>query len=179
MRVFRKVILAFMILLCFLVAGQTLAAESKGKVLLILSAHTTDDYMILREFDIMKTTLSDAGFTVIVANVDGKPVQGQTKSVTPDVKLSDVKVADYKGLILPCMHTMNIPDDSVKVVKKALAQGKPIAAQNAAVRVLSLTHGLEGKNFAISAYFAAGANEGQKLYGGTYRGIGVVQDRTS
>jgi putative intracellular protease/amidase len=184
MKAVRKVLVGLMIFLCFLVAGQAFGAESKGQVLLILhplgtGTGATDvvDYMIIREFGMMKTTLSDAGFTVIVATVDGKLVQGKTISIMPDLKLSDVHVADYKGIIVPCMNAGLIPDESVQVVKDALAQGKPIAAQNGAVRVLSLADGLKGKNFAISAYFATG--DGKQWFnwdGGKYVGDGVVQD---
>jgi len=95
----------------------------------------------------------------------------------PDLKLPDVQVADYKGIIVPCMNAAAIPNESVQIVKDALAQGKPIAAQNGAVRVLSLADGLKGKNFAISSFFATG--DGKQWFnwdGGTYRGIGVVQD---
>ena len=172
------------VLLCILAAGQSLGAESKGKVLLILhplgsgdAGTAVVDYMIIKEFGVMKATLEDAGFTVVVASVNGQPMQGKTISVAPDIKLSDVQVADYKGLIVPCMNAGTIPDESVQVVKEALAQGKPIAAQNGAVRVLSLADGLKRKNFAISAYFATG--DGKQWFnwdGGKYVGDGVVQD---
>ena len=184
MKSVRTVVLGFIILLCFLVAGQAFGDESKGKVLLILHPLGTGtagrdviDYMMIKEFGVMKATLNDAGFTVVVATVDGQPVQGKTISIMPDLKLPDVQVADYKGIIVPCMNAAMIPPESVQVVKEALAQGKPIAVQNGAVRVLSLADGLKGKNFAISAFFATG--DGKQWFnwdGGTYRGIGVVQD---
>ena len=133
--------------------------------------------MIIKEFGVMKTTLEDAGFTVVVAGVNEQAMQGRTLSVTPDLKLSDVQVADYKGFIVPCMNAGIIPPESVQLVKEVLAQGKPIAAQNGAVRVLSQANGLRGKNFAISGYFATG--DGKQWFdwdGGKFIGDGVVQD---
>ena len=54
------------------------------------------------------------------------------------------------------MNAAMIPPESVQVVKEALSQGKPIAAQNGAVRVLSMADRRGGKNFAISAFVATG-----------------------
>ena len=177
MKAVRKVVLGFMILLCFLVAGQAFGVESKGAVLLILHPLGTGnqgrdviDYMMIKEFGMMKATLNDAGFIVVVATVDGQLVQGRTISVTPDLKLSDVQVADYKGVIVPCMNAGTIPEESVKVVKEVLAQGIPIAAQNGAVRVLAMAGGLKGKSFATSQFFKNIEKDG------TYCGDGVVQD---
>jgi hypothetical protein len=77
--------------------GQLLSAQSKGKVLMISGGGNNDDYMIIKEFGVMKTTLSDAGFTLVLATKNGQLVQGKTITVMPDLKLSDVQVADYKG----------------------------------------------------------------------------------
>jgi putative intracellular protease/amidase len=168
----KKGVFGLIILLCILVTAQACGVRSKGKVLLILhGGGMSVDYMITNEFRVMKKTLTDAGFTVVVATVDGQPV-GQTISVKPDLKLSDVHVTDYKGFIVPCMNAGVIPDESVRIVKEALAQGKPIAAQNGAVRVLGMADGLKGRNFTISAEFAGGTS----LWGGTYSGIDVMED---
>jgi putative intracellular protease/amidase len=180
----KRGVLGFMIFLCILVTGQAFGAESKGQVLLILRPVGTGpegasvvDYMIIKELGVMKTTLEDAGFAVVVATVDGQLVHGKTISVMPDLKFSDVKVADYKGVLVPCMNAGAIPPESIQILKDALAQGKPIAAQNGGVVVLSLAGGLKGKNFAISDYFVTG--DGKQYFnpnGGTRNGDGVVQD---
>ena len=51
----------------------------------------------------MKTTLEGAGFNVVVATIDGQALGGKHISITPDLKFSDVKIADYKGLMVPCL----------------------------------------------------------------------------
>jgi putative intracellular protease/amidase len=179
----KKGALAVMILL-MLVAGQAFSAESKGQVLVILRPGMGSmegfgivDYTIIKEFGVMKTTLEGAGFNVVVATVDGRALGGKHLSITPDLKFSDVKIADYKGVMVPCMSAAAIPVESVQIVKDALAAGIPVAAQNGGVIVLSMAGGLKGKNFAMSDYFITG--EGKPFFnpgGGTCRGDGVVQD---
>lgn len=184
MRGIKRGVLGLMILFCVFATGQAFGAESKGQVLMLLRGGMgTDsgigvvDYAIIKEFGVMKTTLEDAGFSVVVATIDGKPVGGKRISVTPDLAFSDVKMADYKGLLVPCMDASETPAESVQIVKAALAIGIPVAAQNGGVMVLSMAGGLKGKNFAMAEYFVTG--EGKQYFnpgGGTYRGDGVVQD---
>jgi putative intracellular protease/amidase len=137
------------------------------------------DYAIIKEFGVMKTTLEGAGYTVVLATLDGQPVHGKALSITPDLKFSDVKVADYKALLLPCLDAGDTPPESLQIAKEALAQGKPIAAQNGGVFILSMAGILKGKNFAIAEYYAVG--DGKQYFnpnGGKYVGDGVVQDGT-
>ena len=64
--------LGLTVLICTLVVGQSLVAESKGKVLMILH-HTTDsssiDMMLTKEAAVMKSALNEAGFEVVVARL--------------------------------------------------------------------------------------------------------------
>jgi|GEM_PF-1498125 len=174
-------ILVMFTVLGSLIAGQSLFAESRGKVLIIMRPNNPaddpanppkliGDYMILREFGVMKTALMDAGFTVVVATENGDPVEGQTVSVKPDLKLSDVKAADYKGIMLPCMHSASNPPEAVRIIKDAIAKGVPIAAQNGGVLLLGMAGGLKGKKFTTSSFIANFIKEG------TYSGDDVVQD---
>jgi putative intracellular protease/amidase len=179
-----KLVLVMFTVLGSLIAGQSLFAESRGKVLIIMRPNNPadnpklnpenpkiiGDYMIIREFGAMKTALMDAGFTVVVATEKGDPVEGQTMSVKPDLKLSDVQAADYKGIMLPCMHSASDPPEAVKIVRDALAKGIPIAAQNGGVFLLSMAGGLKGKKFTIASFFA------QNIKEGTYCEDTVVQD---
>ena len=184
MKTVRDVVLGFMILLCILIAGQAFGDLSKGQVLLIVrplgtgtGAGAAVDYAIIRELGVMKTILEDAGFVAVVATVDGQPVKGKAVIFMPDIKFSDVKIADYKGVLVPCMNAGVIPPESIQILKDALVQGRPIGAQNGGVLVLGLAGGLKGKNFAISDYFITG--DGKQYFNpsvGTYRGDGVIQD---
>jgi putative intracellular protease/amidase len=164
------------VLLVILVLGQSLGAESrsKDKVLMVLRPGDQDaaDLMLTKEVGVMKSTLNEAGYTVVVATVTGQPIKGPTVSLKPDLKLSNVQVADYRGFILPCMAAggLPVPSEAVEVVKKAFGMRKPIAAQNSAVQVMSQSGALKGRHFAIAADLAS------SVAGGIYSGIGVVQD---
>jgi hypothetical protein len=83
-------ILGLMMLFCFLAAGQTLGAESKGKVLMILrTSGTTDpgltDFMLAKEEQVMKAMLNEAGFDVVTATASGELVKGSVASLQPDL----------------------------------------------------------------------------------------------
>ena len=183
MRGIKRGVLGVMILLV-LVAGQAFSAENKGQVLMILRAGMGSDtsfglvdYAIIKEFGVMKTTLEGAGFNVVVATVDGRALGGKHLSITPDLKFSAVRIADYKGIMVPCLDAAAMTIESVQIVKEALATGIPVAAQNGGVTILSMAGGLKGKNFAMPDYYITG--EGKPFFnpgGGTYRGEGVVQD---
>jgi putative intracellular protease/amidase len=164
---------ALLAMLCAFAVGQAAAAD-KGKVLMVVRPGDQQiaDLMLTKEVGAMKTTLSDAGYTVVVATLTGQPVKGSTVSLKPDLKLSDVKVADYRGLIVPCMAAGGAPapSEAMEILKKALALGKPIAAQNSAVLMIGQAGALKGRHFAIEADLAS------SIAGGIYSGIGVVQD---
>ena len=162
------------ILFCILAAGQSLGAQSNGKILMILRPGSPGavDFMLTKEVAVMRSTLTEAGFTVVTTTATSQAVRGSIKSLTPDLKLSEVELADYRGIILPCMAAGNmpVPQEAVEIVRKAFALGKPIAAQNSAVEILSEAGALNGKHFAIEATLAS------RVADGTYNGIGVVQD---
>jgi putative intracellular protease/amidase len=161
-----------------LAAGQSIGAESrsKGRVLMIVRPGDQEvaDLMLTREVGVMKSTLKEAGYSVVIATITGQPVKGSTASLAPDLKVSDAKVTDYKGLILPCMAAGNsaVPLEAVEIVKKAFGLGMPIAAQNSAARILGQSGVLKGRRFAIEADLVS------TVAGGTYSGFGVVQDGT-
>jgi beta-lactamase regulating signal transducer with metallopeptidase domain len=149
-------------------------ADSKGKVLMVLrdGYPGAADFMLSQEAAVMKLTLENAGYIVAVATVNGQAAKGESISLKADLKMAEANVADYKGLILPCMAGGDspIPAESVEIVKKAMAMHKPIAAQNSAVLILSRAGATRGKRFSIEADLASSVKDG------TNAGIGVVQD---
>jgi putative intracellular protease/amidase len=171
--------LGLTVLICTLVVGQSLVAESKGKVLMILH-RTSDptmelsrltDMMLTKEVAVMKSALSEAGFEVVVATASGELVKGSAESLQPDLKLVDVRVGDYVGVIVPCMATDDPPDsESIDIVKQAWGLGIPLAAQNSGVFTLDYAGVLKGKHFAVQTDIAKWITDG------TFAGIGVVVD---
>jgi putative intracellular protease/amidase len=100
------------------------------------------------------------------------------------LKLSDVKVDDYAGVILACMARGLLPGPpvspvAVSIVKQAVAKGKPVAAQTGAVLVLAEAGVLKGKRY---AYVQDPFNpqpphkKDSRFEGAIYSGPGVVQD---
>jgi len=126
--------------------------------------------MLTNELGVMISMLEEAGFQVVVASASGQPFVGPTTTVETDLKLADVKVADYVGFILPCMGQAipgPVPPEAVEIVREAVAEGKPVAAQCGSVEILQPAGVLKGKKY---AYIYDRFSEG------IYSGTGVVQD---
>jgi putative intracellular protease/amidase len=130
------------------------------------------DFMLTQEAAVMKFVIEDAGYPVVVATVDGQAAKGSSMTMKADLRMADVQVAEYKGLIVPCMAAGDspIPAESILILKKAMAANKPIAAQNSAVLILDQAGVIRGKKFAIEADLASAVKDE------AYSGIGVVQD---
>jgi putative intracellular protease/amidase len=133
------------------------------------------ELMLTEEVGVMVGLLEEAGAKVVVASLSGKPIRGDPTTLAPDLKLSDVSLDDYAGVVIPCMAAGfggdpgTLPPEALKIVKEAVAQGKPVAAQQSAVLILAKAGVLDGRRFAIAAenrnYIAVG----------TFAGAGVVR----
>jgi protease I len=164
--------------LILVVAACNLYAEAQasGKVLLIAREGEVEpevlELMLTKEVGVMVSTLEKAGFEVAVASASGAPLKGTDTTVEPDMKLADVKVADYDGFIMPCMTVDALPPEASQIVKQAVAAGKPVAAQFGAVYTLAEAGVLTGMRYAIFTE----PKDDDRFAGATYRGNGVVQD---
>lgn len=176
----RRVLCAWMgvVFLAVLVAlGSPALAQQSGKVLLIIrDAKVTEpqflDLAITKEAGVMKAMLEKAGYTIEIASPTGEPWGTPTKTLKPDLKLSAVKVAGYKGFIIPCLaiESTALDPDLAVVIKKAVEQGKPVAAQLGGVTMLAKAGVLSGKKYAITGEIA------MEFKDGIYSGSGVVKD---
>ncbi|MHC4756837.1 MAG: DJ-1/PfpI family protein [Planctomycetota bacterium] len=161
-------------------------AEPKSKVLLIPREGNSGDLelMLTKEVGVMVAILEKAGFEVLVATALGVPIVARTTTLRPDLKLADVKVDDYAGFILACMAVGLFPGppqppEAVAIVKKAVALGKPVAAQLGAVCVLAEAGVLKGKRYAFledAVTTTRGRGKDIRFTGAIYSGYGVVQD---
>ncbi len=172
--------------------GQTWALLSEGKATRIASSAATgahkilmfirDDpspqleYMLINEVAAMRTILKESGFEVTMATISGEAITADWITVTPDLKLSDVKIDDYAGFMLPCTATDTMPAQAVSFVQSIVSRRKPIAAQMGAVHVLGKAGVLDGKKFAFAEEKDDNVGMFPELKGGIYRGRGVVQD---
>ena len=155
-------------------------AQNTPKVLLFMrNAQKSGDleYMLKKEVGVMKAALEKSGYKVIVATLDGSSFTAGSTTVKADIKLADVKVAEYAGFILPCLAVPSYPappdvsPDAITLVKNAVSAGKPVAAQTGSLWTLAEAGLLKGKKYAYafeekSPYFA----------GATFAGTGVVRD---
>jgi len=155
-------------------------AQNPPKVLLFMrNAQKSGDleYMLKKEVGVMKDRLEKSGYKVIVATLDGSSVTAGSTTVKADIKLADVKVAEYAGFVLPCLAVPSYPappevsPEAIVLVKNAVSAGKPVAAQTGSLWTLAEAGLLKGKKYAYameekSPYFA----------GATFAGTGVVRD---
>jgi putative intracellular protease/amidase len=152
----KRFIIIVAILLSIAVFGIHVPAEGGPKVLLIPREGDSHHKKraLTKEVGVMTKMLKEAGFEVVVATVKGKPIVAYPFPVTtlePDLKLKDVNVADYVGFIMPCMAvSWNWPvaPEAVAIVKQAVAEEKPVAAQLHSVTILAEAGVLKGKKYA-------------------------------
>lgn len=168
------VVMAFAVLLLFV---HPTMPQQGGKVLLIIrDAKVADaailETMITKEAGVMKAMLQKAGYGVEIASPTGESWGTATFALKPDLKLSAVKVADYKGFVIPCLaiESNALHPDLATVIKSAVQQGKPIAAQTGGVTLLAKAGILAGKKYAITDTM------GPEFKEGIYSGSGVVKD---
>ena len=164
--------------LSILIFSTLTEAADAPKVLLILPDALPQylDNMLNKEVSVIKGMLEKAGFKPMAATNDGLPIKGSTVTFTPNLKLSNVKVDDYAGVIIACMGSGEPtpkPPEAVLIVKQAISQGKPVAASHSSVIILADAGILAGKRYA----FRIDAQLRYSSYtGAIYGGMGTVQD---
>ena len=164
-----------------------LYGQSTGKVLMIpREGYSNDlDLMLKMEVGVMTILLKRAGFQVDVATTSGQPITGPTEKIEKVSRLVDIKLDDYVGVILPCMSVGQYPGppvspEAVAVVKRAVAEGKPVAASLWSGIILAEAGVLKGKKYALFRDpLKTDANfklTDLRFEGAIYSGTGVVQD---
>jgi len=181
-------LVAIMVILAGVISFSSQAfGQSGSKVLMIpREGYSRDlDLMLKMEVDVMTQLLKKAGFQVDIATTSGSPIIGPTQKIVKVLRLVDTKLDDYVGVIMPCMAVGAFPgppvsQETVVIVKKALADGKPVAASTFSVIILAEAGLLKGKKYAFSrdplktdANFAF---TDLRFEGAIYDGPGVVQD---
>ena len=172
------------IFLSMLMFPDLTKSQGNPQILLILRDGPPQyiDNMLTNEVSVMKSMLEKGGFKVAVATNDGMPIKGSTVTFTPDLKLSDVKVDGYMGVIIGCMGAGALPYTSVSpiavsIAKQAAGQGKPVAASHGSVIILAEAGVLVGKRYGFWVDpFGIGRRPDDRFTGAIYGGTGVVQD---
>jgi putative intracellular protease/amidase len=144
------------------------------KVLVIVKENSSElEFMLTKEVAVITDTLEQSGFEAVVASASGQPMVTAATTLTSDLKLKDVKVVDYAGVIIPCMMAPEDPKVAA-IVKEAVAEGNPVAAQFSSIPILAEAGVLSGKKYAFITEERAA--EHSTLKDGIYSGYGVVQD---
>jgi len=184
----KRVIALFLMLI--LIGGISQAfGQGNTKVLMMpREGYSADlDLMIKMEIGVMKVLLKNAGLNVDIATSSGLPIVGPTDKVTDIKELRNIKTDDYAGVIIPCMAVGGatqpypaVSPEAITIVKKALSEGKPVAANGNAAAVLAEAGVLKGKKYSFirdplkptpTIPFTFPAFEGT-----IYSGTGLVQD---
>jgi putative intracellular protease/amidase len=187
MKNFGKIVMAA--ILAALVGVATPGYGQSTKILLIpREGYSVDlDLMIKMEVGVMKLLLKNAALEVDVATTTGIPIVGMSEKITDIKQLRNIKIDDYAGVIVACMAVGGggqpyppVPAEAIAIVKKALADGKPVAANGNAVVVLAEAGVLKGKKFSyVRDPLKATANVPftfPAFQDAIYSGTGVVQD---
>jgi putative intracellular protease/amidase len=183
----KRFLIIVAILLSMVVSGVFAHAEPGPKVLMIPREGYSADIklMLAKEVGVMKRMLFFARFKVEVATASGMTIVSPALDLKPDLRLADVKVADYVGFIMPCMAVGGIPGppvapEAVAIVKQAVAEGKPVAAQFGSVMILAQAGILKGKKYALLSDPLKPAPwrkiTDPRFDGAIYSGRNVVQD---
>jgi putative intracellular protease/amidase len=182
-------IFAIMVILAGIISFSSQAFGQSGpKVLMIpREGYSSDlDLMIKMEIGVMTLLLKRAGFEVDIATTSGFPILGTTQKIEKVARLSEIKLDDYAGVIMPCMAVGMFPGppvspEAVAVVKKALSDRKPVAAAANSSIILAEAGVLKGKKYAFATDPLNPGKEwpkrtDQRFEGAIYSGPGVVQD---
>ena len=149
----------------------------QDKVLMIVKDAPSLDLPLMLEHEVlvMQKMLEGAGFDVVVASPSGAPLVAGEFTLTPDLRLAEVNMDDYAGIIRPCMAVESEPSipETEALVREALVANKPVAAQTGSVVTLARAGVLMGRKFAYPSEFIEDVPE---LEGMTPKGHGVVQD---
>jgi putative intracellular protease/amidase len=132
--------------------------QGKSKVLMIpREGYSADlDLMIKMEIGVMRLLLKNAGLDVDIATTTGISILGPTEKITGVKALRTINISDYAGVIIACMAVGGAgsppPDASpqvIAIVKKALLDGKPVAANGNAPVILAEAGVLKGKKYSF------------------------------
>jgi len=133
----------------------------------------------------MTLLLKRAGFQVDIATPSGFPIIGATEKIEKVFRPVDIKLDDYVGVIMPCMAVRAHPgppvsSETITIVKKALSDGKLVAASTFSVIILAEAGLLKGKKNAFASD-PLKTTETRKItdprfLDAIYSGPGVVQD---
>jgi len=112
-----------------------LFAETTRQILMIVREVSEDmEFMIKNDVQPMLSKIKEGGYSLRIATESGKELTVRAERLVPDLRLDDVKIANYCGVIVPFMMVGylkdSVPKAAVELIKQAYEADLPIAAQN-------------------------------------------------
>jgi hypothetical protein len=150
--------------------GGVAFGQDRPKVLLVATEVSWRmEFMIEKEVRPMVQQLNEAEYDVVIASETGTKLGSGANELTPDIKLDQVKLDDYKGVIFPCMASRypSLPKAMVALARSASEKRMPIAAQENGIGLLGAAQILDGKKYAMLT---------PVIPGGIWQGVGIAQD---
>ncbi len=170
------------------IMGPTEAFGQSGRKILMIPREGYShelDLMIKMEVGVMNILLKRAGFEVDIATTSGSPILGPTQKIEKVMRLTDINLDNYGGIIMPCMAVGAFPgppvsQEAIVLIKKALSDGKPVAANQGSVIILAEAGVLKGKKYAFPRdplkTTETWKRTDPRFADAIYSGPGVVQD---
>ena len=153
-------------------------AEESQKVFMFVREGSRDLNLMLKdEVNVMRQMLENAGYVVDIATPADEPMVAESVTLMPTVKLTDVNVSDYAGVILPCMAPAAgspIPAKVDDIAEQAVAMGMPFAASRGSIVTLAKAGGLDNREYGFAAQVDVAKRP--EFANGTFLGTGVVRD---
>lgn len=153
-------------------------AEESQKVFMFVREGSRDlDLMLREEIMVMRQMLEDAGYVVDIGTPADAPMVAESMILMPTIKLADVDVANYAGVILPCMAPAAgspIPAEINAIASEAVEMGKPFAASRGSVVTLAKAGGIDDREYAFAG--EVDIDKRPEFANGTFLGTGVVRD---
>ena len=161
--------------------GQSPQTPVHGKVLLVIrnqqaAAADALGFVVEKEAGTITVMLQKAGYQVDIASPTGQRWGTSAAGLQPNRKLADVRVADYKAIVIPCLaiESTDVHPDLASVIKAAAAGGTLLASQTGGVTMVAKTGVLAGKKYATIDVTEAP----EQFMKGIYAGAGIVKDGT-
>ncbi len=154
------------------------AADSQKVFMFVRDGSRDLELMLTKEVGVMRQMIEEAGYSVDIATTSGQPMTIDSITLTPTIKLADVNVSDYAGVILPCMapeRGSTVPEKVAEIMEQAVKQGKPIAASRGSVVELARAGGIDQRQYAFAA--EVDVNKRPEFAGGTFLGTDVTRDK--
>jgi putative intracellular protease/amidase len=187
-----KALAIFLTVMIFVVSGvisleSQVYGQSAKKILMIpREGYSADlDLMVKMEVGVMRILLKNAGLGVDIATPSGMSIIGTSDKIADIKLLRNINLDDYAGVIIPCMAVGSIPGPPVspkviEIVKKALSDGKPVAANGNAATTLAEAGVLKGKKYSFQRDplkpTATSPLTDDRFTDAIYSGPGMVQD---